>query len=97
VRAALLAGAAQLLFFDRVPPHAAISETVEWTKRAIRPGAGGLVNAVLRRVAELMGPERLFRDSYSGGRDEIPLADGRALVLAARSCPTPRPPACRRP
>jgi 16S rRNA (cytosine967-C5)-methyltransferase len=37
---------------------------------------------VLRRVAELIGPERLFRDSYSGGRDEIPLADGRALALA---------------
>ena len=81
VRAALLAGAAQLLFFDRVPPHAAISETVEWTKRAIRPGAGGLVNAVLRRVTELLGPERTYRDAYAWGRDEIPLSDGRALML----------------
>lgn len=81
VRAALLGGAAQLLFFDRIPPHAAISESVEWTKRAIRPGAGGLVNAVLRRVTRLIGEERSFRDSYSRGRDEIPLSDGRAIAL----------------
>ena len=87
VRAALLAGAAQLLFFDRVPPHAAISETVEWTKRAIRPGAGGLVNAVLRRVSELLGTERTYRDEFTWGRDEIPLADGRALVLASPVLP----------
>jgi 16S rRNA (cytosine967-C5)-methyltransferase len=81
VRAPLLAGAAQLLFFDRVPVHAAISETVEWTKRAVRPGAGGLVNAVLRRVAELVGEDRVYRETATGGRDEIPLADGRVLVL----------------
>lgn len=82
VRAALLAGAAQLVFFDRVPPHAAISETVEWTKRAVRPGAGGLVNAILRRVAWLVGEERAYRDTYAGAADELPLSDGRALVLA---------------
>ncbi len=87
VRAALLAGSAQLLFFDRVPPHAAISETVEWTKRAIRPGAGGLVNAVLRRVSELLGTERTYRDTYSWGLDEIPLSDGRALVLEREILP----------
>jgi len=87
VRGALLAGAAQLVFFDRIPAHAAISETVEWAKRAVRPGAGGLVNAVLRRVAELVGETRTFRDTYSGARDEIPLADGRALVLAREVLP----------
>lgn len=81
VRAALLGGAAQLVFFDRVPPHAAISESVEWTKRAIRPGAGGLVNAILRRITRLLGDERMYRDVYSGARDELPLSDGRALML----------------
>jgi 16S rRNA (cytosine967-C5)-methyltransferase len=82
LRAALLGGAAQLLLLDRVPPHAAISETVEWAKRAIRPGAGKLVNAVLRRVAELVGEERGYRDRWDDDRDAVPLADGRALVLA---------------
>jgi 16S rRNA (cytosine967-C5)-methyltransferase len=90
VRAALLAGAAQLLFFDRVPAHAAISETVEWSKRAIRPGAGGLVNAVLRRVSELAGDERTYRDTFTWQRDEVPLADGRALVLASEILPEDR-------
>ena len=51
VQAALLAGAAQILFLDRVPAAAAVDASVEWTKRRLRPGAGGLVNAVLRKVA----------------------------------------------
>ena len=90
VRAALLAGAARLLFIARVPAHAAISEPVEWSTRAIRPGAGGLVNAVLRRVSELAGDERTYRDQFTWQRDEIPLADGRALVLASEILPEDR-------
>ena len=39
VRGALIGGAAQLLFMDRVPDHAAVGETVSWAKRAVRPGA----------------------------------------------------------
>src|SRR5690606_20253861 len=42
VRAALLAGSAQLLFLDSVPVHAAINHAVEWAKQRIRPGAGKL-------------------------------------------------------
>src|SRR5690349_15754598 len=48
LQAALLCGAAQLLLLERVPDHAAINETVEWTKHQVRAKAGGLVNAVLR-------------------------------------------------
>jgi len=51
VRAALRLGAAQLLLMDRIPPHAAVSETVA-AVREFAPRASGLVNAVLRRVAE---------------------------------------------
>ena len=51
IQAALLAGAAQILFLDRVPAAAAVDASVEWTKRRLRPGAGGLVNAVLRKLA----------------------------------------------
>jgi 16S rRNA (cytosine967-C5)-methyltransferase len=50
VRAALRLGAAQLLLLDRVPSHAAVSETVEAAKE-IAPRGAGLVNAVLRKVA----------------------------------------------
>jgi 16S rRNA (cytosine967-C5)-methyltransferase len=45
-RAALRVGAYQLLF-TRVPPHAAVGETVA----VVAPGERGLVNAVLRRLA----------------------------------------------
>src|SRR4051812_11194845 len=50
VRAALELGVLQLAFMDRVPPHAAVTESVELAKAASRGGAG-LVNAVLRRAA----------------------------------------------
>ncbi|HYO83831.1 MAG TPA: transcription antitermination factor NusB [Bryobacteraceae bacterium] len=43
-------GAYQLLFLDRVPVHAAVSESVDLVKRARKSSASGLVNAVLRRV-----------------------------------------------
>ena len=58
VRAALRAGAAQLLLLDRIPPHAAVGETVE-VVRARSPRAAGLVNAVLRRVAAEGRPPRV--------------------------------------
>ncbi|MGD1914783.1 MAG: transcription antitermination factor NusB [Phycisphaerales bacterium] len=89
VRAALLAGAAQLLLLDRIPPHAAINEAVNWTRSAGKPKATGLVNAVLRRVSESItrgeqgwpvvvdGPAT----EHVGKPDRLPLADGRALQL----------------
>jgi 16S rRNA (cytosine967-C5)-methyltransferase len=43
-------GVLQLAFLDRVPAHAAVTESVELAKRESRAGAG-LVNAVLRRAA----------------------------------------------
>lgn len=50
VLVSLRLGAFQLLFLDRVPLHAAVSESVELVKRARKASAAGLVNAVLRRV-----------------------------------------------
>lgn len=49
-------GAYQLLFLDRIPPRAAVGETVELARQAGQGHATGFVNAVLRRVAAL-GPE----------------------------------------
>ena len=53
MQAALMGGAAQLLLMDRVPDHAVLDETVEWAKTAVRVGAGGMVNAILRKIAAL--------------------------------------------
>jgi 16S rRNA (cytosine967-C5)-methyltransferase len=50
VLAALRIGLFQLLYLDGIADHAAVHESVELAKRA-RPGAAGLVNAVLRRGA----------------------------------------------
>lgn len=44
---ALRLGLAQLALLDRIPPHAAVNETVELTKR-VRRSAASLVNAALR-------------------------------------------------
>jgi 16S rRNA (cytosine967-C5)-methyltransferase len=41
----------QLMFLDRVPPPAAIHESVELVKRARKRSAAGFVNALLRRLA----------------------------------------------
>jgi 16S rRNA (cytosine967-C5)-methyltransferase len=43
-------GTYQLIGMDRIPAYAAIAQTVELAKRRHGRGAGGLVNAVLRRV-----------------------------------------------
>jgi 16S rRNA (cytosine967-C5)-methyltransferase len=44
-------GAHQLLAM-RVPPHAALDETVELAKQFVSRGAAGFVNGVLRRISE---------------------------------------------
>lgn len=50
LRDLLRLGAYQLLYMGSVPPYAAIGQTVELAKRRDSVGAGGLANAVLRRV-----------------------------------------------
>jgi 16S rRNA (cytosine967-C5)-methyltransferase len=55
VLAALRLGVLQLAYLDRVPPHAAVTESVELAKADSRRGAG-LVNAVLRRAAREARP-----------------------------------------
>lgn len=45
-------GAYQILFLDKVPDHAAVSESVELCRTYGRSAASGLVNAVLRKVAQ---------------------------------------------
>jgi 16S rRNA (cytosine967-C5)-methyltransferase len=49
VRIALRMGIYQLRYLDRIPPHAAVGESVELVKRAHK-AAAGLVNAILRKT-----------------------------------------------
>ena len=56
VRAALRLGAYELGFLDGVPARASVNEGVELVRASGASRATGLVNAVLRRVAERIGP-----------------------------------------
>lgn len=47
---ALRLGALQLLLLDRIPPHAALNESVELAKANGAAHSAGMVNAILRRV-----------------------------------------------
>ncbi len=94
VQAALLVGAAELLFFDS-PAFAVIDETVEACRAMNRLKAVGLVNALLRRIAELKGEPR--EEDHDAGRaenvvwqpstDTIPDAAGHALRLTQAVLP----------
>lgn len=82
MQAVLVGAAAQLLLLDRLPPHAVINESVEWAKMYVRPKAGGMTNAVLRKVArckgELIEPDQ---QDLIDPSTMTPLSDGRWLTL----------------
>lgn len=84
MQAVLLGGASQLLLMDRVPPHAVIDESVNWAKANIRPGAGGMVNAILRKVARAKGGRI---ESWDHHLDAIPRSDGSGLKLFGLELP----------
>ncbi len=50
VRLALRMGIYQLRYLERIPAHAAVSESVELIKRARKRSAAGFANAILRKV-----------------------------------------------
>lgn len=47
---ALRMGAYQIMFLSKIPPHAAVNETVELVKEAKKTSAAGLANAVMRKI-----------------------------------------------
>lgn len=51
LRAVLRVAVLQLLFLDRVPAHAAVSEAVDQASQRSHRGGASFVNAVLRRIA----------------------------------------------
>lgn len=75
IRNVLRLGAYQLLFLDRVPVHAAVDESVKLAHEYGHPGTAGLVNSVLRRLAE------------EKDRIELPQGDDAASLAAWGSHP----------
>ncbi len=87
LRGLMLSAAAQLVFMDRLPAHAVVDESVKLARRLVRPNAAGLVNAVLRRVAQL--PEqRVTHTPWSPAADRLPTDDG-LIPLSAPALPNP--------
>jgi 16S rRNA (cytosine967-C5)-methyltransferase len=52
VKNVLRLGAYQILNLERIPPHAAVDESVKLANKYSHPGTAGLVNSVLRKLAE---------------------------------------------
>lgn len=75
----------QLAYLTRVPPSAAVNEAVDLVRNARKKSAAGLVNAVLRKVAEHRGnlplPQR--PDSIAGlASDREALLDYFSITLS---------------
>jgi 16S rRNA (cytosine967-C5)-methyltransferase len=60
---ALRMGAFQLRHMDRIPAHAALSESVEIVRAAGHPKAAGLVNAILRKLSAKPAPGKPIVES----------------------------------
>ena len=87
LRAVLLTGAAQIAFMSRIPPYAVVDSSVNLARKLVRPKAAGLVNAVLRRLTELVvsyDPELPWKPAPNA----LPLDRG-TVVLAEPILPDP--------
>ncbi len=74
-------GVCQLLFMDKIPVSAAVNEAVEQTKRS-GSRAGGLVNAVLRRITE--NRDKLPEIPNKGTAQELSVRFSHPLWLCER-------------
>ena len=63
VALALRLGAFQLWHLDRIPPHAAINESVELTRASGNPHAAGMVNAILRKLASSKAQDKPLHET----------------------------------
>ena len=90
MQAVLLSGAAQLVFFDRLPAYAVVDESVRLAHELVRPNARGMANAVLRKVdRQMKGAKRI--DGWSPDPSLIPLPGGKALKLKEAVLPAADP------
>src|SRR5271163_2597073 len=71
VAIALRLGVFQLLHMDRIPAHAALSESVELCRAAGEPHAAGMVNAILRKLASAQKPGVRIHESVAAFAERL--------------------------
>ncbi|MFN0206254.1 MAG: transcription antitermination factor NusB [Planctomycetota bacterium] len=86
VRTILRIGVYELIYLERMPPHAIVSESVAVAGRRISGPTAGFVNAVLRAISNEISFEPL--QSYRPARDRFP-AETRVAVFARAVLPDP--------
>lgn len=59
----LRVGAYQLLYLDRIPPHAAVSTSVDLAREMAGKAPAGFVNAILRRIGREAAPAPLVESA----------------------------------
>ncbi len=85
VLTALRMGAYQLGWLDRVPPRAALHESVELVKRSRKHSAAPFANAILRRLAETQGSTKQQKNILSAADpDEVANASAHPSWLVHR-------------
>ncbi len=77
---ALRLGAFQLLHLERIPPHAALNESVELVRAAGHPHAAGMVNALLRKLSGASALRKPLVESAEAMADRV----GHPLWLVQR-------------
>ena len=80
VALALRLGAFQLLHLERIPPHAALNESVELVRAAGHAHAAGMVNAVLRALQRSSAPRKPLVESLEALAERL----GHPLWLVQR-------------
>lgn len=89
VRAALLVSITQLLYMPDEPTHAVVDDAVRFVRGRLQQGAGGFVNAILRKASTLRVGRVKAPDAgeWWDARDLLPLPDGEFMRLAADLLP----------
>jgi len=82
IRNALRLGLYQIDFLDRIPPHAAVNESVRLARRFGHKGTAGLVNAVLRNILKSLRPD--FPDIATDPVGHVSIVYSHPRVLVAR-------------
>ena len=90
MQAVLMSGAAQLVFFDRLPAYAVVDESVRLAHQLVRPNAKAMVNAVLRKVDRLVGKAKRVKD-WQPDPSLIPLPGGGAIQFPEAILPPVAP------
>jgi 16S rRNA (cytosine967-C5)-methyltransferase len=85
VQASLLTGTAQLIFMNRLPDYAVVDQAIRSVRKSGNPDATGLVNAVLRKIAELTAKAE---SAFAPGRDLLPDGEDGAVRLNAAVMPS---------